>query len=69
MLDGGGQLDGWIAAELRLSLEVGERVHITGLVVDGTVRRAGVGRRTLVVVAAAAGDSAGVTAVVVRSNV
>lgn len=68
VVDGEGRLAGWIAAERRLSLEAGERVEITGLVVDGMARRGGVGRALV----AAAEDWAreqDVGVVIVRSNV
>jgi GNAT superfamily N-acetyltransferase len=68
VLDGEGRLRGWIAAELRLGLETGERVEITGLVVDGAARRMGAGR-ALVATAEAWARAQGVEAVVVRSNV
>lgn len=68
VVDGEGRLAGWIAAERRLSLEIGERVEITGLVVDGTVRRGGVGRALVRAVEAWAGEQ-GIGMVVVRSNV
>lgn len=68
VLDGEGHLAGWIAAERRLSLEVSERVEITGLVVDGSTRRGGAGRTLIAAVEAwAAGQ--GIDVVVVRSNV
>jgi GNAT superfamily N-acetyltransferase len=35
---------GWVTGELRLSLETGPRAEITGLVVDATARRVGIGR-------------------------
>jgi len=68
VLEGAGRLAGWIAAERRLSLEAGERVEITGLVVDGMERRSGVGR-ALVGAAEAWAREQGVGRVVVRSNV
>jgi GNAT superfamily N-acetyltransferase len=68
VIDGEGRLAGWIAAERRLSLEAGERVEITGLVVDGASRRDGVGR-TLVAAAEAWAREQGIEVVVVRSNV
>lgn len=68
VVDVAGRLAGWIAAERRLSLEVGERVEITGLVVDGASRRGGVGR-TLVAAAEAWAREQGIEVVVVRSNV
>jgi GNAT superfamily N-acetyltransferase len=39
-----GALLGWISGEVRVTLETGDRVEITGLVVDVSARRAGVGR-------------------------
>jgi GNAT superfamily N-acetyltransferase len=42
--DTGAGLVGWGSAELRVSLETGARVEITGLVVDTASRRLGVGR-------------------------
>jgi GNAT superfamily N-acetyltransferase len=68
VVDDGERLAGWIAAERRLSLEVGARVEITGLVVDRTARRGGVGRALVGAVEAWARGQ-GVDAVVVRSNV
>lgn len=68
VIEGEGRLQGWIALERRLSLEAGERVEITGLVVDGTVRRGGVGR-ALVATAEAWARGQGIDVVVVRSNV
>jgi GNAT superfamily N-acetyltransferase len=35
---------GWVTGEARVTLEAGDRVEITGLVVDATARRTGVGR-------------------------
>jgi N-acetylglutamate synthase-like GNAT family acetyltransferase len=68
VIEGNGRLQGWIAVERRLSLEAGERVEITGLVVDGTVRRGGVGR-ALASAAEAWAVEQGIDLVVVRSNV
>lgn len=68
VIDGEGCLAGWIVAERRLSLEVGERVEITGLVVDSTARRCGVGR-ALVGAAEAWAAGQGIDVVFVRSNV
>lgn len=36
---------GWLSGEERITLESGTRVEITGLIVDSTVRRAGIGKR------------------------
>jgi len=68
VVDGEGHLAGWIAAERRLNLEAGERVEITGLVVDGAARRGGVGRRLVAAVERWAREQ-GLGVVVVRSNV
>jgi len=68
VIDREGALAGWIAVERRLSLEGGERVEITGLVVDSTVRRGGVGR-SLAAAAEAWAREQGVNLVLVRSNV
>ena len=66
--DAGRRLAGWISAARRLTLEAGERVEITGLVVDGTARRGGVGRALVAAVEAWAREQ-GIDLVVVRSNV
>ena len=42
--DAGAELSGWGSAEFRVSLETGPRVEITGLVVDASTRRLGIGR-------------------------
>ena len=68
VIDGDGRLAGWVAAERRLSLEAGERVEVTGLVVDSAIRRSGVGR-TLVTAAETWASGQGINVVVVRSNV
>lgn len=68
VVDDGARLAGWIAAERRLSLEAGERVEITGLVVDGTARRTGVGRALVAAAEVWAGEQ-GMALVIVRSNV
>ncbi|SEI82720.1 GNAT family N-acetyltransferase [Frateuria terrea] len=68
VIDREGALGGWIAVARRLSLEGGERVEITGLVVDSTVRRGGVGR-SLAAAAEAWAREQGVGLVLVRSNV
>ncbi|MEI7038098.1 GNAT family N-acetyltransferase [Fulvimonas yonginensis] len=68
VVEGEGRLDGWITAERRLGLETGERVEITGLVVDARARRGGVGR-ILVAAAEAWARTEGLDTVVVRSNV
>jgi GNAT superfamily N-acetyltransferase len=68
VLDAEGGLAGWISAERRLSLETGERVEITGLVVDGGARRGGAGQ-ALVAAAEAWATEQGIGIVAVRSNV
>ncbi|HEX3837851.1 MAG TPA: GNAT family N-acetyltransferase [Steroidobacteraceae bacterium] len=63
-----GTLAGWICAERRLILESGEKVEISGLVVDSTQRRNGIG--CLLVEAAEQWTAeCGLTSLVVRSNV
>ena len=65
---GGESLAGFIALEQRITLELGERVEIVGLVVDANARRAGAGR---LLVAAAERWTAdrGLDEVFLRSNV
>lgn len=58
---------GWVAAESRLLLESGRRTEITGLVIDSSRRRAGLGSR-LLSAAESWARSCGQGAVVVRSN-
>ena len=41
---------GWVAAERRLILEIGETIEITGLIVDPHSRRAGVGHALVSVI-------------------
>lgn len=63
-----GSLLGWIGAEYRILLELGEEIEIVGLVVRQGTRRAGVGKALL----AAAEEWArgrGLDAIRVRSNV
>lgn len=62
------RIDGYIAVERRLALQVDERVEITGLVVDSAARRTGLGR-TLVNAAEQWALQQGVHTIVVRSNV
>jgi GNAT superfamily N-acetyltransferase len=64
----GDRLMGWITGEARVTLETGDRVEITGLVVDSTARRTGVGRLLVASVERWA-KSRQCTQVVVRSNV
>lgn len=64
----GGSVLGWIGLERRVGLETPPRLEITGLVVDATARRSGVGRALL----AAAEDWArqhGLDMVVLRTNI
>ncbi len=63
-----GRLLGWVAAERRLLLELGERVEITGLVVSAGARRGGVGR-ALVSAAEVWAAGQGPARIVVRSNI
>lgn len=65
--DGAGRLLGWVHAEYRLLLSGGERVEITGLVVDPAVRRGGLGK-ALVAAAEKWAASRGAATMRVRSN-
>jgi N-acetylglutamate synthase-like GNAT family acetyltransferase len=65
---GAGRLYGFVGVERRTTIESGERVEITGLVVDAQLRRGGVGR-TLVAAAEAWARQAGVHEIFLRSNV
>ena len=62
------RLLGWVAAEYRLSLEGGEKAELTGLVVDASARRRGIGRM-LVAAAEQWASQRGLGKIVVRSNV
>jgi len=64
---GAGQLLGWAVAERRLTLESGESVELTGLVVTTSARRLGVGR-ALVVAAESWAVQGGFSSIRVRSN-
>lgn len=64
----GAPLLGWIHVARRVTLESGECAEILGLVVAGTARRAGVGKR-LVMAAEAWGRDRGLERIVVRSNI
>ena len=66
--DADGPLAGFIALEQRITLELGERVEIVGLVVDGEVRRSGVGR-SLVATAERWTRDHGLAEVFLRSNI
>jgi len=66
--DADGPLAGFIALEQRITLELGERVEIVGLVVDGEVRRSGVGR-SLVAAAERWTRDHGLAEVFLRSNI
>lgn len=61
-------LQGWVAAAHRLLLESGTRVEITGLVVDPTARRKGIGKALVSGVENWAA-SKGISSIFVRSNV
>lgn len=61
-------LFGWIAAEERNLLIASPRVEITGLVVDQTARRTGVGRELVVAVEQWAKER-GIGEILVRSNI
>src|SRR5215213_9027767 len=62
------RIDGYIGVERRPTLQEGERVEITGLVVDSTARRSGLGR-ALVRAAEQWALQHGLHTIVVRSNV
>nr|WP_295377125.1 GNAT family N-acetyltransferase [Pseudoxanthomonas sp.] len=64
----GPRLLGWITAERRLSLETGDSIEITGLVVDRGAHRGGIGSALVAAVAEWA-RSHGSPRLVVRSNV
>lgn len=66
--DANGCLLGWIAVERRRSLESGETIEISGLVVGGAARRQGIGR-ALVASAEAWAVEQGFASIRVRSNV
>jgi GNAT superfamily N-acetyltransferase len=63
-----GILGGWLSAERRLILHTGEKVEISGLVVDRTKRRTGIGSSLIVAVEQWAAES-GIASLVVRSQV
>jgi GNAT superfamily N-acetyltransferase len=65
---GAGHLLGWAVAERRLTLESGESVELTGLVVTASARRLGVGR-ALVAAAEHWVRQNGFSAIRVRSNI
>lgn len=64
----GERLLGWIHVQQGLTLDIGARAEIVGLVVDATARRHGLGRR-LVAVAEDWGRAQGLPSLMVRSNV
>lgn len=64
----GDRLSGFVATEQRISLELGERVEIVGLVVDTEARRAGVGK-ALVAAAEQWAADIGTPHVFLRSNI
>jgi len=63
-----GKLTGWVCAERRLVLEGGEQIEISGLVIDVTARRRGIGKALLAEVERWA-QQQGLTLIVVRSNI
>jgi len=63
-----GQVQGFVAVERRLMLDLGERAEITALVVDAGLRRSGAGRR-LVDAARQWVREHGGDVVMVRSNI
>jgi len=63
-----GQLAGWLCAERRVTLEGGEQIEITGLVIDATKRRRGIGK-ALLAEAERWAQQQGMTLIVVRSNI
>ena len=65
---GAGRLLGWAVAERRLSLESGESVELTGLVVTASARRVGVGS-ALVATAEHWALQKGFSSIRVRSNI
>jgi GNAT superfamily N-acetyltransferase len=62
------RLLGWVCAERRLLMELGERMEISGLMVSADGRRGGVGR-ALVSAAEAWAAGLGLATVAVRSNI
>lgn len=64
----GDRLNGFVATEQRISLELGERVEIVALVVDADARRAGVGK-ALVATAEQWAADIGTPHVFLRSNI
>lgn len=68
VMEDGDILHGWIATELRRTLESGERIEIVGLVVDSRFRGTGIGRM-LVSDAERWARQHGFTAICVRSNI
>ena len=67
VVEEGNGLSGWIAIELRTTLETGRKAEIVGLVVDAGAHRSGLGK-TLVATAEAWVRQQGLELVMVRSN-
>jgi GNAT superfamily N-acetyltransferase len=67
VVEEGDRLSGWIAIELRTTLETGRKAEIVGLVVDAQARRSGTGK-ALVEAAERWVRQHGLDAVLVRSN-
>lgn len=65
--DGEQHARGWIHAEHRVSLEVGDYAEISGLIVDASLRRGGVGRHLIGHVSTWA-RARGLDRITVRSN-
>jgi GNAT superfamily N-acetyltransferase len=64
----GQRVVGWAGAEVRMTLESDLKVEITGLVVDASARKSGIGRRLVAEIEGWAREC-GHKVVVVRSNV
>jgi GNAT superfamily N-acetyltransferase len=60
---------GWLQAQSRHLIEIGQRVEIVGLVVDSSARRSGTGRLLVAAAEDWARSIGGTEAIVVRSNV
>ncbi|HEX7801863.1 MAG TPA: GNAT family N-acetyltransferase [Pseudoxanthomonas sp.] len=67
VVEAGDRLLGWIAVELRTTLETGRKAEIIGLVVDAQVRRSGTGK-VLVLAAENWVRQHGLDTMTVRSN-
>lgn len=67
VVEAGDRLLGWVAVELRTTLETGRKAEIIGLVVDAQARRSGTGK-ALVMAAETWVRQHGLDAMTVRSN-